>query len=306
MHEWSHIYKSTNAITQQTLWLHLGSEMNSFSERMGLKKVRTEIQVDSMDTPLRNRLWNALDVHIWAGGRGQSGDITAHMRRFLIKLMHRHYKEPIDILPGPKWSRIRELLRVRFFQCEWHSVYDFIEFVGNNYPDAVAIQSFKKSCKEVLEQELSAYRFVGKQIAKITSKEEISEIEEALETPLDSVRTHLANALTLMSDRKAPDHRNSIKESISAVEAICRLITKKDKATLGQALKEVETKIPLHGALKEAFSNLYGYTSSAEGIRHALLEESTLSFEDAKFMLVSCSAFINYLVAKVAKAGIKL
>ena len=127
-----------------------------------------------------------------------------------------------------------------------------------------------------------------------------------METPLKPVRVHLEKSLELLSDRKSPDYRNSIKESISAVEAICRLITKDKKATLGQALKEVETKVGLHGALKNAFSNLYGYTSSADGIRHALLDEPKLSFEDAKFMLVSCSAFINYLISKAEKAKIKL
>lgn len=71
-------------------------------------------------------------------------------------------------------------------------------------------------------------------------------------------------------------------------------------------MKEVEKKIELHPALKEAFNKLYGYTSNADGIRHALLEEDTLDFEDAKFMLVSCSAFINYLHPKASKAGLKL
>jgi hypothetical protein len=51
---------------------------------------------------------------------------------------------------------------------------------------------------------------------------------------------------------------------------------------------------------------MYGYTSDAQGIRHALMDEPNLSFEDAKFMLVSCSAFVNYLIAKAAKAGISL
>lgn len=75
---------------------------------------------------------------------------------------------------------------------------------------------------------------------------------------------------------------------------------------MGQALKEVKTKVGLHRALEEAFSHLYGYTSSADGIRHSLMDEHKLSFEDAKFMLVSCSAFINYLITKASKAGIKL
>ena len=51
-------------------------------------------------------------------------------------------------------------------------------------------------------------------------------------------------------------------------------------------------------------AQLYGYTSDADGIRHALLDESDLDFEDAKFMLVSCSAFTNYLKGKAIKAGI--
>jgi len=179
-------------------------------------------------------------------------------------------------------------------------------FIGSFHPDIETNERFRKTCNGVLEEELSGYRFVGGQIAQITSEEEISEIEEALQTPLKSVRTHIEKSLELLSDKKSPDYRNSIKESISAVEAICRLITKNDKATLGQALKEVETKIALHGALKKGFSSLYGYTSSADGIRHALLEEAKLNFEDAKFMLVSCSAFVNYLIAKTSRAGMKV
>jgi len=116
----------------------------------------------------------------------------------------------------------------------------------------------------------------------------------------------LERALDLLSDKKSPDYRNSIKESISAVESICELVTDK-KTTLGQCLGEIETKIgPIHGALRRAFESLYGYTSSADGIRHALLDEPRLSFEDVKFMLVSCSAFINYLISKASKARIKI
>ncbi|MCJ7614296.1 hypothetical protein MUO71_06000, partial [Candidatus Bathyarchaeota archaeon] len=72
------------------------------------------------------------------------------------------------------------------------------------------------------------------------------------------------------------------------------------------ALKAVEPKIGLHGALKQSFIKLYAYTSDAEGIRHALMDAPTLSSEDAKFMLVSCSAFVNYLTAKAEKAKIEL
>jgi hypothetical protein len=71
-------------------------------------------------------------------------------------------------------------------------------------------------------------------------------------------------------------------------------------------LRGTAERAKLHAVLKQAFQKLYGYTSDAQGIRHALLDEPTLDVEDAKFMLVSCSAFVNYLVVKVQKAGIKI
>jgi hypothetical protein len=121
---------------------------------------------------------------------------------------------------------------------------------------------------------------------------------------LKGVHKHLESALEKLSDRKNPDYRNSIKESISAVESLCIIISKNPKASLGQALKAIEDKVGLHQALKQGFEKIYGYTSNEGGIRHAMIDESTCDFDDAKYMLVSCSAFINYLIMKASKAGL--
>ena len=107
--------------------------------------------------------------------------------------------------------------------------------------------------------------------------------------------------MQLLSDKTNPDYRNSIKESISAVESFCCILAKDSKATLGRALKVIEKEHSLHAALKNSFRSLYGYTSDADGIRHALLDEDNLKQEDAIFMLVSCSSFINYLIKKTTK-----
>lgn len=102
-----------------------------------------------------------------------------------------------------------------------------------------------------------------------------------------------------MDKREKPDFRNSIKESISAVESLAQSITGKPKATLGDALKILEQKHNLHPALKSGFLSIYGYTSNADGIRHALQDESNLTAHDAKFFLLSCTSFINYLKTKI-------
>jgi hypothetical protein len=149
----------------------------------------------------------------------------------------------------------------------------------------------------VLKREHAAYRIIDGRVVEITSEEEIAAIEEALtaggEAP--GIRTHLRAALAKMSDREEPDYRNSIKESISAVESAVNHMTG-GKASLGDALKRIDP--PLHPALQAGLSKLYGYTSDAEGIRHALIDEPSVDFDDAKFMLVACSAFVNYLLAK--------
>jgi hypothetical protein len=285
--------------------------MKLFSERKGITKPRTELQIESMDDALKNCLWNVLQWsyfrHDVACESGFSDYPSQTMQDFLLIVWHSYFKEPTDTLPR-HWSDVYDTIRKYFFKAPWYFVYDFIEFTVNNFPEEPRNDRAVEDLNSVLEKEMSGYRFVGRQITPITSKEEIAEVSEALETPYGPVNAHLESALKLFSDRKSPDYRNSIKESISSVEAMCRTITGDDKATLGKALDMIERegKVELHGALKKAFDSLYGYTSSTEGIRHSLLdEEKGLSFEDAKFMLISCSAFVNYLVSKTSKAGLK-
>jgi len=285
--------------------------MKLFSQRKSLKTIRSIIQVDSMDAALRNHLWNVLTFAYWSKG-AECFQKNSKLEALCHAFWHRYFEKTIDCMPN-YWPVILAELKNEFFTCKWNEVYDFIEFVATFYPEescGEVNKEFINICNIVLKDDLSAYRFIEGKIVQISSEEEINEIEKALDipTPLKPVKEHLTKALNLLADRKKPDYGNSIKESILAVEAICRLITKNPKATLGQALKEIgkTNTIEIHPALKNAFGNLYGYTSDADGIRHALLEKADLDIEDATFMLVSVSAFINYLRSKLSKADIKI
>jgi len=270
--------------------------MKLFSERKGLKRGRTQFQVDEVDMDLRTRLWNKFILIYWY----ELIRDPRTLREFTEKLWDNYFKRPIDTIPA-ETLRCYEEIRKYFFECKWFEVYDFLEFLVEILPESNFVDVFKSECNKILEEELSVYRFVGNQITKITTEEEIIEIEDALMNPLKNVRQHIENALKLLSDRKNTDYRNSIKESISAVEAICKLIAKSEKATLGQALNIIKNKgnVEIHPSLLEAFDKLYGYTSSADGIRHALTDKKVnVGFDEAKFMLVACSAFVNYLTSK--------
>ena len=122
-----------------------------------------------------------------------------------------------------------------------------------------------------------------------------------MDSIFDSVNNHFEKALSFYSDRKNPDYKNSIKESISAVESMCCIICGK-KVELGKALGKLEKNgIYIHGAMKNGFQALYGYASDESGIRHGGIEDKEVTEEDAKFMLVTCSAFVNYLKVKFEK-----
>jgi hypothetical protein len=283
-----------------------------FSERIGVQPLKTLIQVDSIDDDLRNGLWNALNLHCFSKidyitGRGggyliEEEGWNEEFHSLFKNIWLDYFKILIDTLPED-WKKIKTKIQDYFFSCHWYQVYDFIEFIALNFPrkKEISINDFVSYCNKILEREVSAFRFIGLRLAQITNENEINEIEKALENPYRPVGTHLKQSLELLSDRKNPDYRNSIKESISAVEALCKIISNDSKTTLGQALKIIEQKVNIHPALKSAFSNLYGYTNDESGIRHSLMEECVIAYEDAIYMLVSCSAFTNYIIAKINK-----
>ena len=282
-----------------------------FSQRKGLKSVKSIVQKDSMDEALRNGLWDVLHVCVWDSFKvpaygGGSGVKHSNLASLFAAYWHGYFRIPLDQMPYA-YEDAHGYVRKYFFNCEWYEVYDFIEFTAKQAPEQLSSELVRVG-NRVLERELSAYRLIDNRVVEITAEEEIASIEEALQSThaLGGIHGHLKAALSLMSDRKQPDFRNSIKESISAVEALAQLLTGERKATLGAALKVLEQKASIHGALKAGLSSLYGYTSDEHGIRHAMLDEPSLTYNDAKFMLVACTAFVNYLIGRAAEEGIKL
>jgi len=274
-----------------------------FSERHGYKKPKIEVQTKNMDVELRIKLWNVVDTVYWSRIKTSSlRNDDSGINLLIRRLWHGFYKRPLDSIDD-YWRGTLEEIRKAFFAVEWHRVYDFLEFLPQSYEDQHhegVNEGFRDLCNVVLTEEVSGYRFVGKEIVDITSREEMDSLAQTLSSPITAVREHMKRALELYSDKKNPDYRNSIKESICAVEAMCRIISKNEKATLSDALKVIEKTAKVHPALKEAFLKIYGYSSDSDGIRHSLVEESSAGPEDARYFLVSCSAFVNYLMVKAS------
>lgn len=273
-----------------------------FSDRMGITKPPT-LQLRSIDDALRNSIWNVLAKLLFPSA-WQRAAITIGVD--LLKIA-------IDDIRAYSDDSARLWLYNKYFGSkEWYEPYNMLQFVVENIQylrgGALSREHAITEANQVLERELSAYRFVGTELVPITSEAEMRAIEEAmaqsLKTRMSGVEEHLRSALAMLGKKPEPDYRNSIKESISAVESAVKLITGTRGGGLDDAMNVLAAKTGMHGALKSGLSKLYGYTSDASGIRHAMLEESTVDYDDAKFMLVSCSAFVNFLIAKADAAGL--
>lgn len=280
-----------------------------FSQRIGIKSPFKQLQIDSMDNDLRVGLWNSYLNNFF----GQiSGSIrfgsTSIVDNYISILWHEYFKRPIDDR-ARNWETNLEYIRKYFFESKWNQVYEFLEF----HIDTLFIRQMTFpfhtliiETNKVLEREFSGYRIIENKFVPISNSLEIKEITDAenvgksiFNTSFSGVNIHLREALSKLSDKQNPDYRNSIKESISAVEALCRQLT--GKSTLGESLNYLDKKgISVNPQIKSSIDKLYAYTNSKDsGIRHALVESPNLpTFSEAKFVLVTCSAFINYLIAQ--------
>lgn len=286
-----------------------------YSERYGYEKVRDAIQLDTLDASTRNLLWNIIGPFI---------KLLDRQCAVSSSIYQSCYEMNVDTVP---FANVRDTTgRTRFSQVDhytWiasqfcneaaYKCFDLIEFVLANQGDWVAayneweiddsekVEPIRQDVfNAVFERKCVGCRCVDGKVVQITSELELSEIESALDGESNAVTDQLRRALHLFSNREKPDYLNAMKESISAVESYCKILTKKEDATLGDALKFMRNHgLVIHPTLDHAFNVLFSYASDENGIRHGGVEPGQVDSALAKFFLVTCSAFVNYLKTTV-------
>lgn len=278
-----------------------------FSERIGVTKVPHVLHVDDMPRALKNSLWNLLLRTLFPRSTMEFHPlVTRHAATHFFRIA-------VDTLPVD-CDEQADWFKSRFYNkySAWWDIYNLIEFLADGCGQANVMhwlerEEFVSAANKVLESEMSGYRFVNGVLAPITSGEELESIQQAVseaqQRGFNGVRQHLATAVSLLSQKPKPDYRNSIKESISAVEALAKRITGESGGGLRKALHRLDETAHFHKAFTTGLLNLYGYTSDEDGIRHPILDESTVRVDEAKYMLVTCSAVVNFIIAKAAQAG---
>lgn len=272
-----------------------------FSQRYGYMKVEDVIQVEDLNDEARIAIWNVIHKNLDLGSGAPVNDAYSFMRAIWTDYLN-NSADTIPLL----WASSRGslsmtgILKNLIFKDNWYAVFDMVEFLIENV-SIMRKPSLSEALNKAFRKHGVAYTIINYLVTPISSEIEVQGIQEAIANSPESSGLHFERALELMADREQPDYRNSIKESISAIESLCKRITEDDKGTLGKCLNQIEKQGYIHPAMKQAFTQLYGYTSDQGGIRHALSDDShEPSLEDARFMLIACSAFSNYLLSKVA------
>lgn len=289
-----------------------------FSDRQGIKVENREIQLKDLDNRTRIHIYNLLSNQYNFLYQGHSY-LDMPVQCFFRYVNSEVFCQKVDTRNKIDDDIFFDQINQIIMNNSYDDVLTLIEAIGEyweeelenryssgifDYPFISEKYSIFEQFNKLFKEEYVGYRFINGLISPISNEMEISAITEALESGYMAATLHIEKAHSLLANREYPDYENSIKESISSVEAMCEVITgvRGKEATLGNMLKKLEKNgVVIHSALKSAFNILYGYTSDANGIRHAGdIGGKAATFEEAKFMLISCCAFINYLKGMIA------
>lgn len=274
-----------------------------FADRNNLKSINKEIQFNIIYPDTRMVIWNKISKMIET--MRHAYQFESYADRLIAEYCCENLFNISRTSSECNYHHVLYLIKDTIDNNEYGDVLDVIEFVCNDLEHYVfktrqnnnyKRYDFASEMNSCLEEEYVGYRFVNNEIIPITNTEEASSITKALSSPYERVNQSIAKANSYLSN-KSRDYENSIKESITAVETLCSILTGKEKATMGQMLNELDKAKQIHPALKEAINKLYGFASDTPGVRHGVEKESmSIDFAEAKFVLVTCSAIINYVI----------
>jgi hypothetical protein len=147
--------------------------MSKFSDRIGVTKPKIAIQIGSMDSELKSRLWNAFSNLLTRAAPTWADNLSSEMLNFTLKLYHSFFKKPTDLVSSSYVETYNTIRKYFLTEAQWYDIYNLLEFAANNYENPNQVEGFISACNSILETELSGYRFIERQIVPMTSKNEI-------------------------------------------------------------------------------------------------------------------------------------
>lgn len=264
----------------------------------GYEPMPEPLALGELSDEARIQLWDL----VWLSARDRQGGLIRWSPGWpqIMLMLHREFhKRTIDtfvsslnVLNDYKPVVIRE---------PFNRVFDLFQLIMRdpNCPDGFAqdVARIFVECRLAYVVDLGDYPTVLPAATESEGQVLRQAIEDMRSGGFQGAEAHLLKAGELID---LGDAAGSVRESIHAVEAVARQLTKGESTSLSTALTALKMSEALHPALRAAFTKLYGYTSNEQGIRHALIDERTadVGLDEALFMLGACASFSSYLWRK--------
>ena len=276
------------------------SMIKRFSDRIGKTRSK-DLQIDSLDEVTKNRIWSY--IHEFFMEYSSTQNVEWANNRLFVLAWRDFFKNRLTTTDG---SYVKPKISSCYDKLEWYEIYNFLEFLvehsrilhgsGTDTYKSTSVM-FEGLINNVLEQENSAYRLIEGMVTNITEEGEISVVEDALKdvSKISGVKLSLDTARKLLWNKGNPDPRNSIKESISAVEGFLKEVLEGSKITISKDIHRLvkDKRFKLSEELAESWVKLYHYTCNKDGVRHGSNKTDTCLQSEARYMLVTCSSFIS-------------
>ena len=275
----------------------------TFSQREGYEAVPGPLRLEELPATARTSLWNVLYAHLDNNTKlvGKYIVIDGVWATILRDVHAWHHHMPLD-----EWSTLQASVsgRLRDFieQALFSRVFDLFEYIMRHErcPSAFVVEVSRAfgSCHLAYVIDVGPPVTILPAATPEEGAELVRNLDDLGKAGLDGCTGHLRKASQCIN---SGDWAGGVRESIHAVESVAKQVAPKSSKTLGATLNSLENQgVRLHPALKKGLSNLYGYTSDEEGIRHALLDnaEANVTIDEALFMLGACASFASYLWRK--------
>jgi hypothetical protein len=205
-----------------------------------------------------------------------------------------------------------EHLCLHIRSCQWNHFYDFIELVGEEIKELEQNLYYKSQQEWInsfgfaayqqklnnfladhhigwhLNDESKLVRFVPQLLTK-----NIEQVELNLKNTFDPAITHYKKAYLFLTQHPF-DSENSIKEIVSAIESIVRIIHPTEN-TLGKGINKMKKDERWSKQFLDIMQKVYDFANSEPGVRHGGTITPNVQRIDADFCFHAGTSIIKYL-----------
>jgi len=280
---------------------------NSFSRRFGYHPA-SNVGLIHEDAPVRLRtgFWNLIE------------DLVKMDYLSRISDLYDPYTAQLRIARSGQHDREKSVFKM-IDTCHWYHFFDLCELTFTLMKDAYTYDGYgsetlyKKAieCRydytvrlnKLLSEENIGWQLRKGQLQRLSSEHMDKTVIRPACTILKNSRLsgpnrQFSKALDFFNKRPKPDIENCIKDAVGAVEAVARILTNRQKETLGKIIPCLVQDGTVKKPLNKIMESVYGFRGDQPGIGHGQHKPSDLDITEAEFVLHTCASAIIFLGKK--------